>query len=843
MLLLAAVVTSQIWLDRAHTSAVAEMEEDTAAAEHLQATKLEGTTQLAQMELYIITGLETLVAGMPAAEDRMTNHLLEARAHFAASGNEEAVASADELLGSAAVIFDEWRDIIALRGAGDTQGATAALTSSLGPMAAAGLKFDQLAQAERQEVVDLRGRVDSIDRLGFWSLLISGGVGAALGLAVSVAIARSILRPLSALQRAALAVAGGDLQARAQPTGPTELAQLGASLNQMTDSLVELNHSLEEKVGQRTQELANANEALKASEERARQVTDTIAEAFWLMEYKSDGTHETLYISPAYEQIWGRSCEGLYGHPESWLEAIHPEDRQRVLDAFGELPGGEYDVEYRVVRPDGSVRWVRDHGYSVRTERGEASRVAGVAADITERRLAQEELMRLNRRLEEDRIAIRELNRTLERKVRERTEELRLANEELRERNTQLLNARAQAATDALTGLSNHRAFHERIRNEVFRTALEKRRVGLIMLDIDAFKRVNDSHGHLVGDQILRDAAHTLAEVVGHGDIYRYGGDEFAVLLPGAGSQESLEIAEQIRAAVESGLDARGASVTVSLGVACFPANAHSAEQLMYGADAAMYWAKSAGKNRVGDWSELISRRADGTHPWYLTDHAVKAPDVVAALMAALAAKDPVTSAHTERCSLYAARLAAELELNEEDTSIVRLAALLHDIGKLAVPDEVLFKPGPLNEDEWARMKRHPTAALLMLAHIHSISDAIPAILHHHEHFDGSGYPDGLAGSDIPIPSRILLVTDAFDAMTTDRPYRRAMPVDAAIAELKRHSGNQFDPVIVAAFLKIIEGDGPIHTHLGEAPSRTTRATATARPRGSQSATGRSRLA
>jgi HD-GYP domain-containing protein (c-di-GMP phosphodiesterase class II) len=242
--------------------------------------------------------------------------------------------------------------------------------------------------------------------------------------------------------------------------------------------------------------------------------------------------------------------------------------------------------------------------------------------------------------------------------------------------------------------------------------------------------------------------------------------------------------------------------------VASFPHTAGSADELIYGADAAMYWAKSAGKNRVGDWGKLIRRREDGTLPWYAADRGVKAPDVVAALVAALAAKDPDTSAHTERCSWYAAKLAAELGLKDDETSIVRLASLLHDVGKLAVPDEVLCKPGPLNEEEWAQMKRHPASALHVLSQIHSVADATPAILHHHEHYNGSGYPDGLAGKEIPIASRILLVTDAFDAMTTDRPYRKAMSIEVAVDELKRNSGTQFDPMVVEAFLRILARDG-----------------------------------
>ncbi len=197
----------------------------------------------------------------------------------------------------------------------------------------------------------------------------------------------------------------------------------------------------------------------------------------------------------------------------------------------------------------------------------------------------------------------------------------------------------------------------------------------------------------------------------------------------------------------------------------------------------------------------------------------------MAALLAALAAKDRDTSAHAERCSWYATRLAEELGLSEKDTSTVQTAALLHDIGKLAVPDGVLFKPGPLNEAEWAQMKEHPTAALDILRHVPAVAEAAPAILHHHERFDGSGYPDGLAGSDIPVASRMLLVTDAFDAMTNDRPYRKALPVAAAIEELKQNSGTQFDPAVVAAFLGLLERQGDRAVPLIAARSASTRMT------------------
>jgi diguanylate cyclase (GGDEF)-like protein len=382
---------------------------------------------------------------------------------------------------------------------------------------------------------------------------------------------------------------------------------------------------------------------------------------------------------------------------------------------------------------------------------------------------------------------------------------LELASQELTQRNREL---RQQAATDGLTGLSNHRTFHERIRIHVAQAQEKCVELGLIMMDIDGFKRVNDSLGHQAGDQVLRLIAEMLGEVAGPDNSYRYGGDEFAVVVPAQDTEGTIAVANRLRQQASKRSTASGTRVTLSLGVACYPKAADTVEELIYGADAAMYWAKSAGKNQVGDWRVLVKDRDSARLPWYAADSGVKAPDVVAALIAALSAKDPITSAHTERCSWYALLLAEELGLAEEEMSIVRLASLLHDVGKIAVPDAILHKPGPLTDEEWRQMKEHPAAALTVLGQIRAVTEATPAILHHHEHFDGSGYPGGLAGDDIPIASRILLVTDAFDAMTTDRPYRKALPVDHAIGELQRNSGSQFDPAIVEAFLRVIARDG-----------------------------------
>ena len=285
------------------------------------------------------------------------------------------------------------------------------------------------------------------------------------------------------------------------------------------------------------------------------------------------------------------------------------------------------------------------------------------------------------------------------------------------------------------------------------------------------------------------------------------------MLLPGTDEANTAQAAERLRRAVAAPRNGADRVVTVSLGVAAFPGTAKSAEELIYTADAAMYWAKSAGKNLVGRWETVAGVSPSGSQLWPVAGRRPQVPDVTAGLLAALAAKDPTTSEHSQRCSSLAARLAVELGLPQQEQSAIVLAALLHDIGKLAVPDEVLFKPGPLNEEEWAKMKEHPVAATQVLGQIQAVAEAMPAVLHHHEHFDGSGYPDGLTGSHIPLASRILLVTDAYDAMTSDRPYRKAMSPAEAIAELERNSGSQFDPRVVEVFLRILTRDGTHDEH------------------------------
>jgi diguanylate cyclase (GGDEF)-like protein/putative nucleotidyltransferase with HDIG domain len=383
--------------------------------------------------------------------------------------------------------------------------------------------------------------------------------------------------------------------------------------------------------------------------------------------------------------------------------------------------------------------------------------------------------------------------------------------EDLSQANHHLTDARTQAAKDPLTGLGNHRSFHKRLQDEAA-AAAGGVSLGLVMMDLDGFKEVNDSLGHLAGDQLLREVASAMIGVVGDENAYRYGGDEFAVLLPDCDQLTTMTTAESLRHAFLAIDHPTAGRVAASFGVASMPESASTPEELVYRADMAMYLAKSSGKDRVADWGDLISASAN-TSPVDSPGSRLRQPGIITSLCVALEAKDPSTRAHAERCARYSTELGAELGLVQQEIADLKLAALLHDIGKMVLPDHILQKPGPLSQEEMDLIRHHPLHGASMLSQVSVASGAVPSIHHHHEHFDGSGYPDGLAGDAIPIGARVLAVTDAFDAMTSDRPYGAAVSVEDAVAELIRCGGSQFDEVVVEAFVRVLESEPGTSTH------------------------------
>ena len=367
------------------------------------------------------------------------------------------------------------------------------------------------------------------------------------------------------------------------------------------------------------------------------------------------------------------------------------------------------------------------------------------------------------------------------------------------------LRAMRLALTDPLTGLGNHRHFHERLQRELLNAEEQARPLTLCLVDIDDFKRINDRFGHPSGDRVLSQIATRLRQ---GGEAFRLGGDEFALLLADHDESTALTAAESIVERISTVDFDHIGQVTVSAGLATFPVQGHGRDELIRLADSAMYWAKEHGKNRVRiyrpDIVELAELKRFAAGP----DKAARYR-AAASLAKAVDARDTYTGSHSERVAELAARVAVRLGLDAEQIELTRLAASLHDLGKLAIPEEMLKKAGTLTDSERLVLQRHPQIGFRMLDSL-GVDLIAHLVLHHHERWDGAGYPDSLSGEQIPLGSRIIFVSDAYDAMTSDRRYRPRRSSRAALAELERCAGSQFDPGIVAAFREEIEESSPL---------------------------------
>jgi diguanylate cyclase (GGDEF)-like protein/putative nucleotidyltransferase with HDIG domain len=364
--------------------------------------------------------------------------------------------------------------------------------------------------------------------------------------------------------------------------------------------------------------------------------------------------------------------------------------------------------------------------------------------------------------------------------------------------------ATIRASTDGLTGLHNHRAFHEQLEQEIARSIRFGTVFSIIILDIDLFKVYNDIYGHLAGDKILRKIGELIKSSTRSLDmVFRYGGEEFTVILPQASLDATYKIAERIRKTIESKTSSKAMPLTVSLGIASWPSDAMTREEIIGHADAALYRAKHTGRNQTCLSSDV---KKAGTPPMVEQLEAKQgALNIIYALAATVDAKDHYTYGHSKKVSEYAVAMAEVLGLPKDKVATIQAAALLHDIGKISIPDSILNKEGTLTEQEWEQIKAHPQAGVEILRYIINLINCLPAILHHHEHYDGNGYPSSLRGDRIPLEARILAVADAYDAITSLRPYREQLPPQEALNELRRCAGSQFDPEFIDTFCNMME--------------------------------------
>lgn len=373
-----------------------------------------------------------------------------------------------------------------------------------------------------------------------------------------------------------------------------------------------------------------------------------------------------------------------------------------------------------------------------------------------------------------------------------------------------------EARIDSLTGVYNYRFFVEKL-DEQFRL-YGRECLTLLYIDVDDFKLYNQLYGVGEGDAALCRIGEVISRAVGEsGTVFRTSGKVFAVLLPLQDTQRGRTLAKEIEsrvAQINLAQDRRRFKpLSVSVGICSAPYAASSAKELMDNADLAAYNAKQGGKDQI-----VVFRGASDLVPQHLAERTDAIVDriergdgeyrtalsMISALTAAIDAKDHYTYAHSKNVARYAANLAVAAGLNDDQVRTIYAAGLLHDIGKISVPETILKKTGKLSDEEYQIMKEHVNSSIEMIRHLPEMDYLIPAVLGHHERWDGKGYPRGIAGEEIPVSARCLAIADVFDAMTTDRPYRKGLPLEYAIREIENGAGTQLDPQLARTFARLL---------------------------------------
>jgi diguanylate cyclase (GGDEF)-like protein/putative nucleotidyltransferase with HDIG domain len=380
----------------------------------------------------------------------------------------------------------------------------------------------------------------------------------------------------------------------------------------------------------------------------------------------------------------------------------------------------------------------------------------------------------------------------------------------LRGRVDQLFGRLTDAArTDALTGLPNRVGFQDTVAREVERAQPEQRPLSVLVLDVDRFKRFNERYGSAAGDEVLRRIGNLLHDSTRLIDtIARTGGGEFGVVLPETEHHKAFLLAEDLLSRIRNTFSAPHPEVTASVGVATFPLHAGDLDSLTTAADGALYAAKALGRDRAVIYSPDVTSTLGAVAGKRSVESQAQLATVIS-LAEALDQRDSSTARHSQTVGALCELMAKELGLEQDRIERVHLAGILHDIGKIGVPDSILQKPGPLTEPERVQMRRHPELGARILSS-REMDDIREWILAHHERPDGQGYPKGLTESEIPLEASILAVADAYEAMTADRVYRPARGEDAAREELLRCSGSQFDERVVEALLGALRREGSV---------------------------------
>jgi len=529
----------------------------------------------------------------------------------------------------------------------------------------------------------------------------------------------------------------------------TDIAAMQAGA---TDYLVKgrLDGELLERCLRYALERKRTEAAMRESEERFRCAFD----------YALSGM-AMLGLEGEWQQVNQALCDML-GYPRdlllttTFLSVTHPDDCNLSLAALTQIKLGatsSMQFEKRFVHRSGRIIYAMVSAALVRSDSGQPVYISSQIQNITERK---------NWEMERERL----LNAAIER-----------------------------ADRDPITGLLNHRAFHSRFAEEADRSQRNGIPLGVLVMDLNNFKFFNDAYGHLAGDDVLRLIANALKTACRSYDILaRHGGDEFAVLLPGASQDEVPQLKRRIEQAIANieycppGQNVQ-VPLRISVGGAVLPDDGGARLDVFAAADVRLQDTKRGYSDGVA--AQL--RIAVSAHN--------KEFSMLNALVTAVDNKDRYTRSHSEDVLSFSLQIAKVLGMDEHTQHNIAVTALLHDVGKISVPDHILRKPGKLTVEEFDAIRQHPVMGAAIVGAVEGFHDTLDGIRYHHERWDGGGYPDGLKGEETPILARVIAVADGFSAMTTDRPYRKGMDEEQALAILESGAGTQWDSLCVNAFV------------------------------------------
>ena len=510
----------------------------------------------------------------------------------------------------------------------------------------------------------------------------------------------------------------------------------------------ELVHTIITDVTDRNKAVA----ARKIAEAKYEKIFENAVEGI----FQSSTGGRYLSANPALARIYGYSsaAELIDSIVDIGSQLYVDQERRAELNAILDVQSSVKEFISQVYRKDGAIIWIEESVRAVRDETGKALHYEGTVQDITERMALEHE------------------------------------------RDQILQDAVERADRDPLTGFLNHRSFHKKLQDEAERAVSNETSLAIVVIDLDNFKFFNDAYGHLAGDEVLQLVAKSLIAACRPNDtIARFGGDEFALLLPDLSPDEIQAFIVRISDNVaDLGYRAPGYDVaiplTISAGTALYPNETSDRVEALEMADQRML------RSKLGDAEEEELDRIRRSMAKSLSGFSM-----LDALVTAVDNKDRYTRRHSEDVLIYSIEIARGLGLDDRTLHDIRVAALLHDVGKIGVPDYVLRKPGKLSDEEFEAIRQHPMMGAVIVAAVPGLEHTLDAVRHHHERWDGEGYPWGLKCEEIPLTARIMAVADAFSAMTTDRPYRKGMPKERALAILRDGAGTQWDPRCVEVFL------------------------------------------